>query len=71
MDSDLSRLEELYNCDFYKTNLGEQDFIELHTLNVLTKQNLGHIGFVLKQNGYYFYKIEALFDNLIITYYKK
>lgn len=69
--SDLHRLENLYNCQFYESVKGKQEFIELHTLNVLTKNNLIHIEHILKQYGYYFYKVEALDDYLMITYYKK
>lgn len=67
----LKRIEALYNCDVYETVLGEQKFLELKTLNALTSSNLAHIRFVFKQYGYYFYKIEAIDDYLIITYYKK
>lgn len=68
---DLHRIEELYNCNFYEKKQGEQDFIELHTLHTLTQNNIIHISHILKQYGYYFYKVEALDDYLMITYYKK
>ena len=71
MDKDLTKIEELYNCRFFKTRLGEQDFLELNTLNILTHNNLIHIEHILKQYGYYFYKVEALDDYLMITYYRK
>ena len=71
MINDLKKLEKLYNCDFYETSIGEQKFVELHTLNTLTKNNLIHIEHILKQYGYYFYKVEAIDDYLMITYYKK
>lgn len=71
MDKDLGRIEKLYNCNIFKTNLGDQDFLELHTLNVLTYNNLIHIEHIFKQYGFYFYKVEALDDYLVITYYRK
>ena len=71
MDKTLHNLEKLYNCNFYFTEIGKQKFLELHTMNILTRDNIVHIKHILKQYGYYFYKIEAIFDNLIITYYKK
>lgn len=71
MNSDLTRLEQLYNCNFYKMQRGEQKFLELHTLHTLTMNNLVHIAHILKQSGYYFYKVEACDDYLMITYYKK
>lgn len=71
MNKDLQKIEKLYNCDFYESKLGEQLFIELHTLHTLTHNGLIHIEHILKQNGYYFYKVEAMDDYLIITYYKK
>lgn len=71
MINDLQKIEKLYNCDFYEKKLGEQKFVELHTLHTLTHNGLIHIEHILKQYGYYFYKVEAIDDYLIITYYKK
>ncbi len=71
MNKDLNRIEELHNCNIYKTHKGEQEFIEIHTLKPYTMNNLTHINHVLKQYGYYFYMVEALDDHLIITYYRK
>ena len=71
MNKDFQRIEKLHNCKLYETKKGEQEFIELHTLNAFTKNNLIHIEHILKQYGYYFYMIEAMDDYLMITYYKK
>ena len=65
------RIEELYNCKIYKSTVGNQEFIDLETIDYLTESNITHIKFLLKQEGYYFYKVEAMDDNLIITYYRK
>ena len=62
MINDLSRIEKLYNCNFYETRLGEQKFIELHTLHTLTHNGILHIEHIMKQYGYYFYKVEAIDD---------
>ena len=71
MNNDLKRLETLYSCQFYKSKLGKQEFLELHTINKFTRDNLNHIKHILKQHGFYFYTVEACGDYLIIKYYRK
>lgn len=71
MNKDLKRLEDLYNCQFYKCKVGEQSFLELHSLDKFSKDELVNIKHTLKQYGYYFYLVEACDDYLMITYYKK
>lgn len=71
MDKDLKRLEELYNCRFYYSSTKEHQYLELYSKNKFAKDNINHIEHILKQYGYYFYTIEAMFDELIVTYYKK
>lgn len=71
MIDDLVRLGELHNCSFSEYFVGEQEFVDLYCVNVLTRFNLDDIMAVLKQFGFYFYKVEALDDNLVITFYRK
>ena len=68
MNKDLNRIEELHNCNIYKTHKGEQEFIEIHTLKPYTMNNLTHINHVLKQYGLIITNddyISLLFHNVI------
>lgn len=71
IDDLLSLIEKTHNCNIYFKTVGKQEFLELYTLNTLTFNNIVHIRHLLGQYDYHFYKVEALDDNLILTYYKK
>ena len=71
MIKDLQRIEKLYNCSFHSFTRGEQEFLELDSVNRFTHSNLIHIEHILKQFGFYFYMVEAIDDTLMLTYYKK
>ena len=71
MNDELTRIEELYHCSFFKYEKADVNFLRLCTKNKVSMNNLIHIKQVLSKHNYQPYCFEAMDDTLFITFYEK